>query len=363
MRLLTSTPRQDGFWMPGEFEPHRGTYMLWPERTDTWRNGAEPAQRAYAQIAAAISGFEPITMGVSAGQYDKASRMLPEAVRVVELSSDDAWMRDCGPTFVKNEAGVLRGVSWQFNAWGGLVDGLYSPWDQDSRVAVKVCELESAACYRLDDFVLEGGSIHVDGQGTAVVTEACLLSAGRNPDMTREQIEERLRNYLNIDKVIWLARGICPDETNEHVDNVFAFVQPGQAVLAWTDDQNSPQFELSAGCLEALQSQTDAHGRKIAVHKLPLPTPLLRTREDTEGIRRRKGTYPRRIGESLAASYVNYYVCNGAVILPGFGVPEDEEALNIVSALYPDRQVVQIPTREILLGGGNIHCITQQIPK
>jgi agmatine deiminase len=349
--------------MPGEFEPHKGTYMLWPERADTWRSGAEPAQRIYAKVAAAIADFEKVTVGASAAQYDRAKRMLPEAVRVVELSSDDAWMRDCGPTFVTNGRGEARGVSWLFNAWGGLVDGLYRPWDMDDRVAVKVCELEGADCYRLEDFVLEGGSVHVDGQGTAIVTEACLLSAGRNPGMTREQIEQRLNDYLNVEKVIWLARGICPDETNEHVDNVCAFARPGEVVLAWTDDECDAQRELCAGCLDRLSSQTDARGRRLIVHKLALPAPLYRTMEESAGVRRKKGTYPRLEGDRLSASYVNYYVCNGAVILPGFGVPQDREALSAVAALYPEREVIQVQSREILLGGGNIHCITQQVPK
>ena len=168
--ILDSTPVEDGFRMPGEFEPHAGCWMLWPERPDNWRLGAKPAQRAFAAVAGAIARFEPVTVCASRAQFPNARHMLPAHIRLVEMSSDDAWMRDCGPTFVRNDQGIVRGVSWQFNAWGGLNGGLYFPWDQDALVARKVLEIERLDCYRAN-FVLEGGSIHVDGQGTAITTE------------------------------------------------------------------------------------------------------------------------------------------------------------------------------------------------
>ena len=192
MKKLNSTPKQDGFRMPGEFEPHRGTYIIWPERPDNWRNGAKPAQKVFTQVANTIGKYEPVTVIVSDSQYQNARHMLNDYVRVVEMSNDDSWVRDCGATFVVNDQGELRGVDWSFNAWGGLVDGLYFPWDKDDRIASKMCELEGANRYRLDDFVLEGGSIHVDGERTLMVTEECLLSAGRNPQLTKEEIEKEL---------------------------------------------------------------------------------------------------------------------------------------------------------------------------
>ena len=155
MKKLNSTPKQDGFRMPGEFEPHRGTYIIWPERPDNWRNGAKPAQRVFTQVANTIGKYEPVTVIVSDSQYQNARHMLNDYVRVVEMSNDDSWVRDCGATFVVNDQGELRGVDWSFNAWGGLVDGLYFPWDKDDRIASKMCELEGANRYRLDDFVLE----------------------------------------------------------------------------------------------------------------------------------------------------------------------------------------------------------------
>lgn len=176
-------------------------------------------------------------MVVSRSQYSNARGMLPDYVRVVEMSNDDAWIRDCGATFVINKKGVIRGVDWTFNAWGGLVDGLYFPWDQDDKIAQKMCELEDADSYRLDDFILEGGSIHTDGEGTLMVTEECLLSEGRNSNMTKKQIEKKLCEYLNVSKVLWIPRGIYNDETNGHVDNMCNFVKPGVVVLAWTEDK------------------------------------------------------------------------------------------------------------------------------
>ena len=162
-RIIGSTPKADGYRMPAEFEPQDGVWMLWPERNDNWRSGAKPAQETFCQVARAIARFEKVTMCVSAGQYQNARARLPEEIRVVEVSSNDAWVRDCGPTFLVNGQGGLRAVDWTFNAWGGLYDGLYFPWDRDDQVAQKICEMADVDSYRTEGFVLEGGSIHVDG--------------------------------------------------------------------------------------------------------------------------------------------------------------------------------------------------------
>lgn len=349
--------------MPGEFEPHRGTYIIWPERPDNWRNGAKPAQKVFTQVANTIGKYEPVTVIVSDSQYQNARHMLNDYVRVVEMSNDDSWVRDCGATFVVNDQGELRGVDWSFNAWGGLVDGLYFPWDKDDRIASKMCELERANRYRLDDFVLEGGSIHVDGEGTLMVTEECLLSAGRNPQLTKEEIEKVLCEYLNVEKVLWIKEGIYNDETNGHVDNMCNFVRPGVVALAWTDDENDPQYKRSHEAYEYLSNEVDAKGRKLEIHKILTPTPVLITKEESEGVDAVDGTLPREEGDRLAASYVNYYTGNGFVAVPVFGDPHDELAIKQLQELYPDRVIEPIYAREILLGGGNIHCITQQVPE
>ena len=366
MKRLNTKPINDGYRMPGEFEKHKGTYMIWPERTDNWRLGAKPAQKVFTEVANTIAKYEPMTMVVSHSQYSNARNMLDPAVRVVEMSNDDSWMRDCGATFLIDDKGGLRAVDWAFNAWGGLVDGLYFPWDKDDAIARKMCELEGADSYRLNDFILEGGSIHVDGEGTCLTCAETLLrpESGRNvPNMTKEEIEKTLCDYLGCTKVLWVPEGIYNDETNGHIDNICNFVRPGEVVLAWTDDESDPQYEISKKALEYLESETDAKGRKLKVHKLYTPKPILITKEESEGVDAVDGTLPRQEGDRLAASYVNYYTGNGFVALPVFDDPNDKKAVELLKSLYPDRKIETIYAREILLGGGNIHCITQQVPE
>jgi len=360
-RLLDSTPRRDGFRMPGEHEPHAGTWMLWPERPDNWRGGARPAQQAFVAVASAIAQFEPVTVGVNQRQFDHARECLPREVRVVEISSNDAWMRDTGPTFVVGEAGEARGVDWRFNAWGGLDGGLYFPWDLDDRVAQKVLEIAGADRYAAP-LVMEGGAIHVDGEGTLFTTAECLLNRNRNPQLSQADIEGLLAEYLGVTQFVWLDRGIFRDETDGHIDNLCAPVRPGVVALAWTDDTSDPQYEISKDAFERLSAATDARGRKLEIVRLHIPAPVLISAEEAAGVDRARGTLPRNAGDRLAASYVNYYVCNGGVVMPTFDDPQDGPALQTLAKLYPGRRVVGVPAREILLGGGNIHCITQQQP-
>lgn len=360
---LFSTPLRDGYRMPGEFEPHRGCLMIWPARPGSWPFGAAAARSAFTAVATAIARSEEVYMLSGADCVDSARAMLPSDIHIVMLESDDAWARDVGPTFVTDGKGGLRGVDWQFNAWGGGYDGLYPHWERDDAVAASFCEMLGLNHYDAHPFVLEGGSVHSDGEGTVLVTEACLLSRGRNPDLTRMQIEDKLRTYLGAETVLWLPHGIWGDETNEHVDNICAFVRPGEVVLAWTDDERDPQYPYSVACLETLQNARDAKGRSLTVHKLPIPArPVCVTEEDLRGFTFEEGEDRREPGERLAASYVNFYLSNGGVILPQFGDPNDAVAINLLCRLFPDREVIPIPARDILMGGGNIHCITQQIP-
>lgn len=347
--------------MPAEFDRHAGCWMLWPERSDTWRLGGRPAQQAFASVAAAIATSEPVTVGVSRRQFQNARHLLPEQVRVVEMSHDDAWIRDTGPTFVVDKAGEVRGVDWIFNAWGGLSGGLYFPWEQDDLVARKVLEIEYRDRYRAP-LVLEGGAIHVDGQGTALVTEQCLLNPNRNPHLDQGQIELLLGEYLGVSTVVWLGKGVCHDETLGHIDNLCCFARPGEIVLTWTDDQSDPQYEVSADAFERLSTARDARGRRFKVHKLPQPGPLFMTREETQGLDVSEHARPRRAGDRLAASYVNFYIANKAVIVPLLDKRRDRAALELLQQLFPKRHVIGVQAREILLGGGNIHCITQQVP-
>jgi len=360
--LLSSTPRADGLFMPPEWAPHARTWMLWPERPDNWRLGAKPAQRAFADVAEAIAGFEPVTLGVNPHQFQNARGMLSPRIRVVEMSNNDAWMRDSGPTFVIDGKGSVRLVDWVFNAWGGLNGGLYFPWDLDDLVARKVADLETVDRYRAA-LVLEGGSIHVDGKGTLLTTEECLLNANRNPDLSRNQIEDCLREYTGVSTIVWLQAGVYHDETSGHVDNIACFLRPGVVALTWTDDHNDPQFPISKDALERLMQATDARGRRFEVVKVHQPDPVLIQSGEAEGVDAVEGTLPRQAGDRMAASYINFYFCNGGAIVPTFEDPHDRQALEVLQAAMPDRTVVGVPAREILLGGGNIHCITQQQPR
>jgi agmatine deiminase len=361
-KTLDSTPLADGFSMPAEFAPHSGCWILWPERPDNWRAGAQPAQRAFTEVAAAIARFEPVTVGVSSGFFEYARAQLPPPVRVVEISHDDAWMRDVGPTFVTGKKGQKRGVDWRFNAWGGLRNGLYFPWDQDDAVAHKVLEIEGCDRYRAP-LINEGGAIHVDGQGTALVTEECLLNPNRNPELTRQQIEDHLKAYLGVRMVIWVGAGVIADETNGHVDNLACFVKPGVVMLHWTDNTRDPQYAVSADALERLKAARDARGRRLRVIKLPMPGPLEVTPAEAAGVLTRETSQKREVGARLAASYVNFYIANRGIVMPLLDSKTDKLAAARLKRAFPGRKVVGVPAREILLGGGNIHCITQQVPR
>ncbi len=385
-----SCPRDDGFYMPAEFSPHDGTIMIYPVRPGSWGKDRSSSLRAFSRIFLEILKRENLYLLADKAHWDEAKELMdcviadytqdPEKASVLEnrclilpIESDDAWARDVGPTFVVKEnedkavKNDIRGINWSFNAWGGEVDGLYATWDKDDKVASAFCNMCEIEYYDASPFVLEGGSIHTDGEGTALVTESCLLSKGRNPRMNRAEIEDTLKKYLGVSKVLWLPRGIFNDETNEHVDNVCAFVAPAEVVLAWTDDEDDPQYELSKADLDYLESETDAQGRKIKVHKLPIPDKaVLIDENDLSNYEFEEGEDVREVGERLAASYVNFYFINGAALVPQFGgenAKSDERAIKILQEICKDREVIGIPARDILLGGGNIHCITQQIPE
>jgi agmatine deiminase len=358
---LTSTPAADGYRMPGEFEAHGGCWIAWPERPDNWRLGAKPAQQAFAAVAEAINVSEPVSVAVSDAQYEHCRSVLSPSIRVVEISTDDAWMRDTGPTFVIDANGGRRGVDWRFNAWGGLDGGLYFPWDRDERVAAKVLEIEGAERYRAP-IVLEGGSIHVDGQGTVMATEECLLNRNRNPGLTREQIERVLFEHLGAESMIWLGRGTYNDETDGHVDNLACFARPGVVLLTYTDDESDPQHAISREAHERLRAATDARGRSIEVIHMPSPGPITISEQEASTVEAVPASLPRRAGDRLAASYVNFYPASTRIVFPLLDERFDGQAADVLRGCFPDREIVGVPAREILLGGGNIHCITQQVP-
>lgn len=367
MALLHTLPVRDGFAMPAEFAPHVGTVLIWPVRPGSWGRDPSAAQLAFCAVIQEIARSEDVHLLAAPADLPAAQAAVAGIPRVHlhPIESDDAWARDVAPTFV-TDGHTLRGISWRFNAWGGEVDGLYANWEKDDAVAPVLCEALGVDCYDAGDFVLEGGSIHTDGEGTLLTTEACLLSAGRNPALRREEIEQKLADYLGIRKVLWLPRGIVDDETNEHVDNVCAFTAPGEVVLAWTDNTADPQYPLSLASRQYLESVTDAADRKLKIRLLPIPDhPILCTEADCAAYDFAPGEDVRAPGDRLAASYCNFYFTNDAVLVPQFGgenAASDARALEILAEACPNRRIVGLPAREILLGGGNIHCITQQIP-
>lgn len=368
MKTITqnvSTPKKDGFRMPGEFEPQDRVWMAWPHRCDTWAFGAKPAQVQYANIAKAIAKFTPLTMCVNEADYKNAQALLGEVdnINVIEMTTDDAWVRDTGATFLVNDKGEVRANHWHFNAYGGFFDGLYFPWDKDEEIALKMCELAGVVRYRPDDFILEGGSFHVDGEGTVITTEMCLLSEGRNPQYNKSEIEDLLKEYLNCEKVIWVKDGIDEEETTGHIDDVACYARPGEVICIWTDDEANPFYQQSHDAFETLSNATDAKGRKLKVHKLCLPVkPTYMPQAHCDTIDIDEMAEPRVSDEPCIASYLNFLITNKGVIVPQYGDENDALAISQLSEIFPDHEVVGVKSQEVVYGGGNIHCITQQQP-
>ncbi|KAK8799636.1 hypothetical protein WA158_006184 [Blastocystis sp. Blastoise] len=358
MSIVNSTPVKDSFFMPAEWSKHKQTWMGFPVRPDNWRCNAKYAQLNFADVANAIARFEPVTVCAPKEQFEYARSILDKNVRVIEMSQNDSWFRDTAPIFVMNKEGIVRGTDWEFNAWGGLEGGCYDDWSDDNSIPNKICNIERLERYK-QQMILEGGSISVDGEGTLLTTEECLLNHNRNPSLTKQEIENNLKTMFNLKKVIWFPRGLYGDvDTNGHVDNFCVYVKPGEVVMAWTDDIQDPQYEICREAENVLKQEQDACGRYIKIHKLYIPTGLIRQKDEIDGIEEEEGTIGREEGQRLPGSYANFYFANDAVILPGYNM-----AKKIFEELFPEKTVVQIFTREILLGGGNIHCITQQQPE
>lgn len=320
--------------MPAEWAPHERTLMAWPTRPDLWGGQLEAAREEYAATANAIAAFEPLTMVcANAEEVAQARAALTTAAEVVELPIDDSWLRDCGPIFVVDGDGRRAGVHFGFNSWGGK----FTPWDRDAAVGGLLVEHVGDNCYKAP-FVLEGGAIAVDGEGTLLTTEECLLNPNRNPGMSREEIEAGLRDHLGVEAIVWLGQGLVEDrDTDGHVDMIAAFTRPGE-VLLQSVEPGAPSHERMA----------DNRTRLTAAGLDVVDFPILAAVEVA--------------GEPVAVSHLNLYLCNGATIVPLAGVDTDAEALERIAAAYPDREVVGVPGRVIAFGGGGPHCITQQVP-
>ncbi|CAL8460755.1 g286 [Coccomyxa elongata] len=379
----TKTPKQLGFTMPGEFEPHVGCWMGWPESDDSkylWREGGEPARQAYANVAKAISQFEPLFMIANPGEAAaNARRVFADSpnVTVVEMPINDGWTRDWGPSCIARDADGRRevaGVHWDYDCYGApgkIAAGrpaMMPNWDKDFEAGRALLTSNGLPVFEAP-LHLEGGSIHSDGQGTMVVTEECLLDPSRNPHLDKAGIENVLKEYLGLEKIIWLWRGMEGDTevVNGHVDNMCCFIRPGVVALAWSDNEDDPQHEVGVRNLEILNNTTDARGRKLEVVKVHCPPPLFRTYKEAAGVDPEhiaKGYCPRLPGVRMPATYINHYAANGGVVVPQFGgiaAETDRLAIETLQQAYgPDYKVVGVKSREVLLNAGNIHCITQQ---
>ena len=319
---------------PAEWEPHERTVMGWPCRLELWGETIEQARADYAAVANAVAAFEPVTMIANPGEDPARARAAcGEGVEIVELPLDDSWLRDCGPIYVYGDDGRRVAVHFRFNAWGEK----FAPWDRDAAVGGLIAT-------QLGDevvpapIVLEGGSILTDGTGTLLTTEQCLLNPNRNPSLSREEIEQALRDHLGVQRIVWLGQGLVEDrDTDGHVDLIAAFVAPGR-VLLQTVDPGNPNYE---NCRE-----NDARLRDAGIDVVELPYL----------------PYDTVAGEPIAVSYLNFYLCNHAVIVPVTAAPTDAEALSVIDGAYPDREVVPVPGAVLAYGGGGPHCITQQVP-
>jgi agmatine deiminase len=332
-------PADLGFRMPAEWTRHERCWMAWPCRATLWQGGEDRAKAGFAAVARAIAAHERVTMLARPQDLAEAAAACGSAIDMLAMPLDDSWMRDIGPTFLVDAEGEVAGADWRFNAWGGK----FPPWDQDAALAGRL--LEHLGVRRLEaPFVLEGGSIHVDGEGTLLTTEQCLLNPNRNPGLSRLEIEENLRRWLGVRTIVWLGEGLENDHTDGHVDDIACFIRPGMIVAATCADPADANRAILEDNLRRLRRARDAHGRPFEIIELPLPA-------------RRDGVDGR-----LALTYVNFYLANGALIAPSFDDPMDAVAARILAEACPDRRLAQIPALDILEGGGGIHCITQQQP-
>lgn len=326
------------FFMPAEWHPHQRCWMGFPCRPNSWPFELSRAQASYVAVAHAIAQFEPVTMVVHPDYVDEAKRLCHQSIEIIELPMNDAWLRDTGPTFLIDNQSHSAGINWQFNGWGGS----HADFQLDNELAKNILSIIQLPCYDAP-LTLEGGAIHVDGEGTLLTTEQCLFS--RNPHLTPLEIETYLRQYLGITHIIWLTEGLQQDETAGHIDNLACFVKPGVVVALSSNDPQDNQYAILQDNLRRLRTAKDAKGRTLEVIEIEQPN-----RRDHPNLGR------------LTLSYINFYMANGGIVMPIFNDPADHAAQETIQKLFPQRRVIALNTLDLIHGGGNIHCITQQQP-
>ncbi len=337
MSTKLEDPRNHGLYMPGEWIEHSCCWMAWPSRDGLWPN-PEATEQDYANVANTIARFEPVKMLVPPGKLESAKALLGDNVEVIEMPIDDSWARDSGPNFLIG-GNTLAGSTWVFNAWGGK----YAPYDQDALMGQRILERVGARQFA-SSLVAEGGGITVDGEGTIITTDSCFLNENRNPAWSRREVEAELCRTLGADKVIWIPGDPEDTETDGHIDGIAAFIEPGRVLVEINQDTSDPHYSVGVSNTDALKDQVDAKGRKLELEFI------------------QEGIYHGEQWNGGCSSYINSYLANGAVIVPGYGYDRDGEAVETYRTLYPDREVVQVPINDIAIGGGGVHCITQQQP-
>ena len=332
----TSTPRQDGFRMPAEWATHERSWMMWPSRVEVWPDMAA-TRKDYTAVAHAIREFEPLTMAVNPADLDEARHMLGSDIDIAVVPLDDSWARDAGPCFLVDDKGNRAGVNFRFNAWGGK----YDPFDSDDAFSGFILSQSGVPQYN-SRLTAEGGGISVDGEGTILTTESCFPNKNRNPGWSRADIEIELLDMLGGEKVIWLPGNVEETETDGHVDGIAAFVRPGVVLIENAGDPDDEFYDIMIANIMAMENQLDAKGRSIELVAIP-------EAYDAVGS-----------GDLFCRSYVNSYLVNGGVVMPCYGVATDDVAREIFADLFPGRRIAQVSIDNIALGGGGIHCITQQ---
>lgn len=343
----TLLPRELGYRMPAEWEPHRATWLAWPRNRDTWPRELELVKDLWAEMTRWISAAEEevcLLVHDEKAQEEARERLgrfgaSLERVSFYRIPTVDVWIRDYGPNFLLGKDGTLALNKWVFNAWGEK----YEPYLEDDSVAWKIAGLRGGPVFE-PKVVLEGGSIDVNGCGTCLTTEQCLLNPNRNPGLSRSAIEEILRDYLGVSHLVWLGAGIAGDDTDGHVDDIARFVNPTTVVCALEDNPRDENYRPLRENYERLAAARAENGAKLTVIPLPMPGKVV-----YEGAR-------------LPASYANFYIANGVVLVPTYGHPNDRLALGILGDLFPERKVIGIPSTSLVVGLGAVHCVTQQEP-
>ncbi len=330
--IINYPPANDGFSFPAEWTPHERTLMQFPPAQNWEDRQLNGARKDWAAVANAVAEFEPVTMAVQPKDKKVAKELLSSSVDFVEFQMNDAWSRDSGPMILTNDAGERRVAGFEFNGWGGK----FPPFDDDALAKARFAKHLGISLHPAD-MVLEGGAVAVDGEGTLLTTEECLLNKNRNPGKSKAEIETILKGWLGVEKIIWLPKGLTPDPiTDGHIDGMAAFAAPGVLLLHMTKYRDDPNLLITYEARKVLEEVRDAKGRKLEIIEIPLT--------------------------SWDVVHMNFYICNGGVIVPVAGKDlEDDGPLAIIREAFPKHEIVPI-TGRYLAGGGGIHCITQQVP-